>query len=412
MRASLVVGYRSLGLVSLRRGELMQAIPPLERAVELCRTIPVRVHFDVSAAYLGYAYALSGRLREGVALLEEALADPAATGIANHSLFLAHLGEAHLLAGRRDDASEVAGRALDLARRQKERGNEAWVLRLLGEIAAQADPPGLASAEEHYGQALARADELGMRPLVAHCHLGLGKLYRRTGDGAKAEEHLTTAASDVPGDGTGTGGIPATDLVASLARPGGNVTGLTLINAELSAKRVALLKEALPSISRVAVLKSARNPSHEPIWKETQRAAALLHLHLQPVDMREPGDLEEAFAAMKRARAEAFILAPDEFFFAHRRRLLELAAKNQLPGVGDTRDFVEVGLFMSYGPSVPQMFRQAATYVDKILKGAKPADLPVEQPTRYDLVINIKTAKALGLTIPPAVLARADEVIQ
>ena len=191
--SSLVVGYRSLGLVSLRRGELMQAIPPLERSVELCRTIPVPALFDVSAAYLGYAYALSGRLREGVALLEEALVDPAATGIANHSLFLAHLGEAHLLAGCRDDASEVARRALDLARRQKERGNEAWVLRLLGEIAAQADPPGLAAAQEHYGQALARADELGMRPLVAHCHLGLGKLYRRTGDGAKAEEHLATA---------------------------------------------------------------------------------------------------------------------------------------------------------------------------------------------------------------------------
>ncbi len=207
--------------------------------------------------------------------------------------------------------------------------------------------------------------------------------------GQQATRAAASATSAIP-IVTGTGGIPATDLVASLARPGGNVTGLTLINAELSAKRVALLKEALPSISRVAVLKSARNPSHEPIWKETQRAAALLHLHLQPVDMREPGDLEEAFAAMKRARAEAFILAPDEFFFAHRRRLLELAAKNQLPGVGDTRDFVEVGLFMSYGPSVPQMFRQAATYVDKILKGAKPADLPVEQPTRYDLVINIQ----------------------
>ena len=171
----------------------MRAIPPLERAVELCRVIPARTLIDVAAAHLGYAYALSGRLDEGVALLEEAVADPAATGIANHPLFLAHLGEAHLLAGRRDDALAVARRALDLARRQKERGNEAWVLRLLGEIAAQADPPDLASAEAHYRQALARADELGMRPLVAHCHLGLGKLYRRTGDGAKAEEHLTTA---------------------------------------------------------------------------------------------------------------------------------------------------------------------------------------------------------------------------
>ena len=192
--SSLVFADRSLGLVSLRRGDVVQAIPPLERSVELCRVVPVPALFDVSAAHLGYAYALSGRLPEGVALLEEALSDPAVTGIANHPLFLAYLGEAHLLAGRRDDALAVARRALDLARRQKERGNEAWVLRLLGEIAAQADPPDPESAQAHYSQALARADELGMRPLAAHCHLGLGKLYRRTGDGG-AQEHLTTATT-------------------------------------------------------------------------------------------------------------------------------------------------------------------------------------------------------------------------
>jgi tetratricopeptide (TPR) repeat protein len=191
--SSLVVADRSLGLVSLRRGDVVQAIPPLERSVELCRVVPVPALFDVSAAHLGYAYALSGRLPEGAALIEEALADPAVTGIANHPLFLAYLGEAHLLAGRRDDALAVARRALDLAHRQKERGNEAWVLRLLGEIALQADPPDLESAAEHYGRALARAEELGMRPLVAHCHLGLGTVYRHAGDRAKAKEHLTTA---------------------------------------------------------------------------------------------------------------------------------------------------------------------------------------------------------------------------
>ena len=198
---SLAVAYRSLGLVSLRRGDVMQAIPPLERSVELCRTIPVPALFDVSAAHLGYAYALSGRFREGVALLEEALADSAATGIANHPLFLAHLGEAHLLAGRRDDALAVARRALDLAHRQKERGNEAWVLRLLGEIAAQADPPDLESAETHYRQALARADELGMRPLAAHCHLGLGTAlppHRQRGKGPGAPDD---GIHDVPRDG-------------------------------------------------------------------------------------------------------------------------------------------------------------------------------------------------------------------
>ena len=138
---------------------------------------------------------MSGRLSEGVILMEEALADPEATGTTNHPLLLAYLGEAHLRAGRRDDAVAAAQRALDLAHRQKERGNEAWVLRLLGEIAAQADPPTLESAERHYTQALVRADELRMRPLAAHCHLGLGKLFLRTGNRAKAAEHLTIAAT-------------------------------------------------------------------------------------------------------------------------------------------------------------------------------------------------------------------------
>jgi class 3 adenylate cyclase/tetratricopeptide (TPR) repeat protein len=193
--SSLVFAYRSLGFVSLRRGTISQAIPPLERAVELCRVAQVRILFDITAAHLGYAYALSGRLPEGVILMEEALADPSATGTGHHPLLLAYLGEAHLLAGRRDDASEVARRALDLAHGQKERGNEAWVLRLLGEIAAHADPPDLESAAMHYSQALARSDELGMRPLIAHCHLGLGNLYRRTGTRQEAQEHLTTATT-------------------------------------------------------------------------------------------------------------------------------------------------------------------------------------------------------------------------
>ena len=193
--SSLVVAYRSLGFVSLRQGAIPQAIRPLERAVELCRVAQVRYFLDITAAHLGYAYALSGHLPEGVTLMEEALADPAATGTVHHPLLLAYLGEAHLLAGRWDDALAVARRALDLAHRQKERGNEAWVLRLLGETAAHADPPDLESADRHYRQALARAEELGMRPLAAHCHLGLGKLYRRTGDRAKADEHLATATT-------------------------------------------------------------------------------------------------------------------------------------------------------------------------------------------------------------------------
>jgi putative tryptophan/tyrosine transport system substrate-binding protein len=229
--------------------------------------------------------------------------------------------------------------------------------------------------------------------------------------GGQATQAAMSATSTIP-IVTGAAGSPATGLIASLARPGGNVTGLTVVNVELSAKKVELLKETLPKIARVAILGDRTNPSYELILQETQRAARLLGLQLEVVEVRGANDLEGAFAAMTRGGAGAFIHAPSEFFFAHRRRLLNLAAKSRLPGVGDTRDFVNEGGFMSYGPSLPQLFRRAATYVDKILKGAKPADLPVEQPTKFELVINLKTAKALGLTIPPAVLARADEVIE
>jgi len=193
--ASLVHAYRTLGFISLRRGAIPQAIPLLERAVEVCRAAQVPNLFDVTAVHLGYAYTLLGRLQAGVILMEEALADPEVTGTVHHPLLLAYLGEAHLLAGRRDDAVAVAGRALDLGRRQKERGSEAWILRLLGDITAHAEPPDPESAQGHYTQALVRADELGMRPLAAHCHLGLGKLFQRPGDRAKAAEHLTIAAT-------------------------------------------------------------------------------------------------------------------------------------------------------------------------------------------------------------------------
>ena len=192
---SLVLAHRSLGFVALRRGDIVQAIGPLERAVELCRVIQARSVFDVAAAELGYAYALTGRLAEGVALIEEAMADPSATGTTNHSLLLAYLGEAHLVAGRRSDAMAVGWRAVDLARKQNERGNEGWALRLLGEIAARGEARDRTSAEEHYRRALVRADELGMRPLSAHCHLGLGKLFRHPRQRRQARQQLTTATA-------------------------------------------------------------------------------------------------------------------------------------------------------------------------------------------------------------------------
>jgi len=160
-----------------------------------CRETQARSFFDVTAGHLGFAYALSGRLPEGVALLEEAIADPETTGTSNHPLLLTYLGEAHLLADRREDALTVARRALELALRQKERGNEAWVLRLLGEIASRDDRLDAETAEGYYRQALGLATELGMRPVAAHCHRGLGKLYRRSSEPARAEEHLAIAAS-------------------------------------------------------------------------------------------------------------------------------------------------------------------------------------------------------------------------
>ena len=193
--SSLVLSYRSLGIVFLRLGVIPQAIQAFERAVELCRAAEVRVLFDITAVHLGYACALSGRVAEGTTLMEEALAEPEATGITHRPLLLAYLGEARLLAGRRDDATAVAGRALDLARAQKERGNEGWVLRLLGDIAAQADPTDPKPAAQYYAEALVRANELGMRPLAAHCHAGLAKLTRRVGKPQDANEHFATATA-------------------------------------------------------------------------------------------------------------------------------------------------------------------------------------------------------------------------
>jgi putative ABC transport system substrate-binding protein len=201
-------------------------------------------------------------------------------------------------------------------------------------------------------------------------------------------------------------------LVASLARPGGNVTGFALLFPELSGKRLEVLKEALPKLSRVAVLWNAANPYKAYDLKEVQAVAGALRVTLQTLPVRRPEDLDEAFEAAVKSRAGGLITLEDPFTGAHRRRIVDLALKHRLPAVYATRVFVDAGGLMSYGPNPVDQSRRAATYVDKILKGAKPADLPVEQPTRFELVINMKTAKALGLTIPQSLLLRADEVIQ
>jgi putative tryptophan/tyrosine transport system substrate-binding protein len=192
----------------------------------------------------------------------------------------------------------------------------------------------------------------------------------------------------------------------------GNVTGSSLRAPELAAKLLDLLKEALPRASRITALGNPDNPGAVLSRREVEAAAQVLGLRLDVVDVGEAKDLDRAFQASTAAHTDAVIALPSPLFAVYRRRVAELALKNRLPTVSFETGFAEAGGLMSYGPNVPDMHRRAATYVDKILKGAKPADLPVEQPTKFELVINLKTAKALGLTIPPAVLARADEIIE
>ena len=201
-------------------------------------------------------------------------------------------------------------------------------------------------------------------------------------------------------------------LIASLARPGGNVTGVSYsVGTDIFGKDLELLKEAIPKVRRVAVLSNPDGPVQPLTISNIKEAARSLGLQLQIVEARGPGDFDGAFAAMARERAGALLVVTDPVFIPHRARLVNLAAKNRLPSIFTQRADVEAGGLMSYGPNFADMYRRAATYVDKILKGAKPADLPVEQPTKFELVINLKTAKALGLTIPQSLLARADEVV-
>jgi putative ABC transport system substrate-binding protein len=211
-------------------------------------------------------------------------------------------------------------------------------------------------------------------------------------------------------------GDPVTSgLVTSLARPGGNVTGSSILNPELVGKCLELLTQAVPGVSRVAVLwqpGGLGERTGKDMLKRAEVAARALGVRLQVVEARGPENLDRAFSDMTRARAGALTVLPSGVFNNERRRLVDLAAKNRLPAVYPWRESVDAGGLMSYGPNVADSLRRAATYVDKILKGAKPGDLPVEQPTKFELVINVKTAKALGLTIPQLVLGRADHVVE
>jgi putative ABC transport system substrate-binding protein len=201
-------------------------------------------------------------------------------------------------------------------------------------------------------------------------------------------------------------------FVASLARPGGNITGLSALFPELSGKRVELLKEVIPVLSRIAAFETSNQPGTVQTLRETERAAAALGVQLQSLDIRDPKDIEPAFRAARKGRADAILVLSSAPIFSRRTQIADLAIKNRLPMIFPQNEFVEDGGLMSYAPHYADLFRRAATYVDKILKGTKPADLPVEQPKKFEFIVNLKAAKQIGLTIPPNVLARADRVVR
>jgi putative ABC transport system substrate-binding protein len=230
--------------------------------------------------------------------------------------------------------------------------------------------------------------------------------------GARATSQVKSATKTIPVVMTTIEDPVAMGIVDSLARPGANITGLTNLAPELSGKRLELLTETLPKTSRVAVMWPPDATGAIVAFKETYRAAQGLGVSLQSLEVRSPKDFDEAFRVARTERASALIVLQSALTNAHKKLIMDLATKNRLPSMCTQKEYVEAGGLMSYGVATRDLYRRAANYVDKILKGAKPADLPVEQPTKFELVINLKTAKQIGLTIPPNVLARADKVIK
>ena len=204
----------------------------------------------------------------------------------------------------------------------------------------------------------------------------------------------------------------ASGIVPSLARPGGNLTGTTRMISDMSVKHVELLKEAVPSLAILAVLWNPTNSSHPPALQAVNITARSLSLQVHPLEVRSTAELDRVFATVIRERADGVLFIADPIFFIQLKRMVDFVQSNRLPAIANFTEFPKLGGLMGYSPSIPDEFRHAASHIDKILRGAKPADLPVEQPTRFQLVINLKSAKALGLEIPPMLLARADEVIE
>jgi putative tryptophan/tyrosine transport system substrate-binding protein len=256
-------------------------------------------------------------------------------------------------------------------------------------------------AEEHTERLPHLAAELVQLPV--HVILAAGAAAIRA---AQQATRTIPIVMLVGGDPVGSG------LIASLTRPGGNTTGLATLSPKLSAQRIALLKEVVPQMARVAVLFNPDDETKGVDWHQTQVAARTLGLQIQPLEVRGPGDFGPAFAAMSQARAGGLIVLSDAVTLRYRARIVHLAAEHRLPAIYEFREFVEAGGLMAYGPRLPQLFQRAASYVDRLLKGAKPADLPVELPRKFDLVLNGNTAQGLGLTMPSSLLFLADEVLR
>src|SRR5688572_26296923 len=230
--------------------------------------------------------------------------------------------------------------------------------------------------------------------------------------GSPAVQAAKTATRTIPIVMETLGDAVKTGLVSGLARPGGNVTGVSGFAPELAGKRLELIREVLPATTRIGAIANRSNPASTVVLDVMEVTARHLRLQVHVVDVRTPAEVERAFDAVMRPRIDAVLLVTDPILSSQRKRIVELAARHRLPAVYDSAVWATVGGLLSYGPIWLERFRQAATYVDRILRGAQPGDLPIEQPTKFELVINLKTAKALGLTIPPSLLARADQVIE
>jgi putative ABC transport system substrate-binding protein len=290
-----------------------------------------------------------------------------------------------------------------------------------------ASPPAIAARIEAFRQGLRELGYAEGKNILIEYRYAEGKLDRLNEFAAefvrlKVDVIVTAAPSSTRAAKKATSTIPivmafdndpvGSGVVASLARPGGNITGLATLAPEISGKQLELLKEIVPRLSRVAVFGTSTQPGYAQQLREVELAAGAFGVKLQYLDVLDPKDIETAFQAAGKGRADAVLVLASPILESHRKQVADFAAKNRLPAIYHVAEFVEAGGLMSYGVSFIDLYRRAATYVDKILKGAKPADLPVEQPIKFEMVINLKAAKQISLTIPPNVLARADKVIK